>query len=350
MRQNLPFHEEISHLYNTLSNQRFWCLKLKPVSNVQCVFTIVMAIITLLLYIIFGTPQCDMQEFKKGKHLDPAADEVAYPYKYNFRLDQPEKCQHKPFLVIIVQVAPKDVMERQAIRNTWGDEKLVQEKHVVVLFLMGLPSGSNAEIQQDRIHQENLRHRDLLQSNFIDSVKNATIKTMVMLEWLRDRCPQAYYTAKVDNDILLNVRSLISMLLNPRIPQMNYITGQVQQTKKAKQNPSSRFYNPSEIHTNKLFPPYPLGKCYIMSMDMPAKILRASTEIKPILEDDMYIGLCLEWLHIAPVKPPKPSQFVFIYPQLYNRCYYSELIAVILYTPAQLVNLWTDIHKPGTAC
>ncbi|XP_026803804.3 beta-1,3-galactosyltransferase 2-like isoform X2 [Pangasianodon hypophthalmus] len=333
-----------------MSKQKWWRFTVRPVSSAPCAFTVLMAAITLSLYIIFGTRRCDTQEFKKGKHPDSESYNVPYPYKYHFTLDQPEKCQHNPFLVIIIPAAPNDVMERNAIRNTWGQENLVQEKHVVVLFLLGLPSGRNAEIQQARIHQENLRHRDLLQSNFVDSRKNVTIKTMVMLEWLRDRCPQAYYAAKVDSDILFNVRALISMLLSPGIPQRNYLTGQVRHDSSAIRNPSSRFYIPPEVYSTSLHPAYPLGKCYIMSTDLPAKILKASRKIKPILKDDLYIGLCLEWLHIAPTDPPNPERFVFTPPELYNRCYYSDLIAVIIYTPAQLVSLWTDIHKPGPPC
>lgn len=333
-----------------MSKPKWWCFTLRPVSHASRAFTILMAAITLLLYIIFGTRQCDMQEFKKGKYPDPELYDVAYPNKYQFILDQPDKCHHNPFLVIIVPVAPNAVLERNAIRNTWGYEKLVQEKHVVVLFLLGLPSGKNAEMQQARIHQENVRHRDLLQSDFIDTIRNATIKTMVMFEWLRDRCPQAYYVAKVDPDILFNVRGLISMLLSPRTPQRNYLIGQVLSNNSAIRNPASRMYIPSEMYSKSAFPAFPLGKCYIMSKDLPAKILTASKEIKPILKDDLYIGLCLEWLHITPMNPPNPDQFVFVPPLLYDRCYYSKLIAVIIYTPAQLVSLWTDIHKPGPAC
>ncbi|KAI5088902.1 UDP-Gal:betaGlcNAc beta 1,3-galactosyltransferase 2-like, partial [Silurus meridionalis] len=257
---------------------------------------------------------------------------VAYPYKYRFIVDQPQKCQHKPFLVVIVPVAPNEVMERDSIRNTWGNEKLIRERYAMVLFLLGLPSGKNAELQQARIHQENVRHQDMLQSNFIDSSKNATIKMMVMLEWLRDRCPQAHFAVKVDKDILLNIRHLMSMLFSLDIPHRNYLTGQLQNSN-------------SETITL-----YPLGKCYIMSMDMPAKILMASKEIKPIRKDDVYIGMCLELLNIAPVNPPKPEQFVFIPPKLYNRCNISQLIAVVTYTPVQMVSFWNDVHKPGSPC
>ncbi|KAM9494623.1 beta-1,3-galactosyltransferase 2-like [Clarias gariepinus] len=338
----------INLLKEIMSNPK-WCCKVRPISNAPGAVTVLMALISLLLYLFFGIQQCNVPEFKKGKQGEPQSYEVAYPHKYRVILDQPDKCHHNPFLVIIVPVAPNDVMERNAVRNTWGYEKLVQEKHVVVLFLLGLPTGSNAAIQQARIHQENVRHKDLIQIDFID-INNATVKTMVMLEWLRDHCQQAYYAAKVDPDILFNVRGLISMLLGPNIPLRNYLTGQVFHNNNSLKNPSSRFYIPPEVYHKSVFPPFALGKCFIMSMDMPAKILRASKEVKPIIKDDLYIGLCLEHLDIVPVNPPNPSQFVFIPPELYDRCYYSNLIAVILYTPAQLVNLWTDIHKPGPAC
>ncbi|XP_060767366.1 beta-1,3-galactosyltransferase 2-like isoform X2 [Neoarius graeffei] len=333
-----------------MSNQKWWFFTVRPVANAPCAFTILMAAITLILYFTFGTQQCETRVFMKGKHPVPVPYKVAYPYKYNFILDQSEKCQNNPFLVIIIPAAPNDVMERNAIRNSWGNEKLLQEKHVVILFLLGLPSGENAKMQQARIYQEDLRHHDLLQGDFIDSSKNMTIKTMVMLEWLRDRCPQAYYAAKVDTDILLNIRGLIDMLLSPSIPQKNYLTGQVMLGNSIIRNPSSMFYIPPEVYSKSELPPYPLGKCYIMSMDMPAKILKASRVIQPVLKDDIYIGLCLEQLRITPKDPPDPARFMFIPPKLYNRCYYSNLIAVIIYTPPQLVSLWTDIHKPGPAC
>lgn len=294
----------ISHLCFTHSNQRWWTITVRPLCSSPWAFTVLMAVIALLLYIIFGTQQCEMQGLRRERH------------EYRFILDQAKKCQN-PFLVIIVPVAPNDVMERNAIRNTWGNEKLVLEKHIVVLFLLGLPSGRNAKVQQARIKQENQRHQDLLQSGFIDSSKNATVKTMVMLKWLTERCPQAYYTAKVDPDILFNIRELLSMLLRPATPKQNFITGQLQHNNPEIKNQSSRFYIPPEVYSKPVFPSYPSGKCYIMSMDMPAKILKASREIEPILQDDMYIGLCLEWLRIAPIEPPNPAQFVFIPPLLY---------------------------------
>ncbi|KAK3509583.1 hypothetical protein QTP70_006453 [Hemibagrus guttatus] len=288
---------------------------------------------------------------KTVSYLDLESFYVSYPNKYRFILDQPHVCKrHNPYIVIIVPVAPRDVQARNAIRSTWGNGSLVKDGDVLVLFLLGLPSGNDFITQQLHIHQENERHQDLLQSNFIDSYRNLTIKTMVMLEWLRDRCPQAYYAAKVDADMLLNVVALMQMLLSPSGYHSNYITGLVWYENIVIRDPYHKFYIPYEVYPKPVYPPYPLGMCYIISMDLPEKILDVSKKIKPIFIEDAYIGLCLEQLHITPTNPPNIEQFVVKPPLEYDRCYYSDLIAVITNSPAQLVSYWTDLQKPGPAC
>ncbi|XP_035377038.1 beta-1,3-galactosyltransferase 2-like [Electrophorus electricus] len=282
---------------------------------------------------------------------DQRSYHVVYPYKYHFILDQLEKCgQHNPFLVLIVPVAPHHMEARAAIRKTWGNDSLVQKGVVLVLFLLGLPSGKHSEALQAHVHQENMHHRDLLQSNFIDSYRNLTIKTMVMLEWLTEHCPHAHYAVKVDADILLNIKGLMKMLRSPYVLQNNYITGQVWYNNIVIRDPANKFYIPFSVYPHFVYPPYPLGMCYIMSMDLPKKILQVSKEIKPIFIEDAYIGLCLERLHIAPVNPPNPAQFVVSPPSWYSRCYYANLIAVVTDNPDELVYYWKDITKYGSLC
>ncbi len=121
---------------------------------------------------------------------------AAYPQNYRFILDQPKKCeQQKPFVVIIVPVAPQNFQARNAIRITWGSEELVRDKLVLVLFLLGSQSGN--ETLQEQLKNESVEYQDLLQSNFLDSYRNLTIKTLVMMEWLNRNCPQVSYGAKV---------------------------------------------------------------------------------------------------------------------------------------------------------
>ncbi|KAI7791458.1 hypothetical protein IRJ41_020015 [Triplophysa rosa] len=275
---------------------------------------------------------------------------VAYPQKYTFIIDQPEKCaEHKPFMVVIVPVAPGNFEARDAIRKTWGSEELVRDKAVLVLFLLGSRSGTD-ETLQNQLQKENQRYQDLLQSNFRDSYRNLTIKTMVMMEWLSTKCPQASYAVKVDADVLLNIKNLINMLVNLKTLQRNYITGLILSSNSVLRDPSSKFYLPHDVYPRSRYPPYPVGMCYIFSMDLPEKIVRVSLHIRPIFIEDAYLGMCLKRLGIIPKKPPNMHQFVVRPPPQYNRCLYSRLIAILTYNSTQLTSYWTDIHSSSTPC
>ncbi|XP_051765040.1 beta-1,3-galactosyltransferase 1 [Ctenopharyngodon idella] len=281
---------------------------------------------------------------------EPGMYHVAYPRKYKFIIDQPEICeQQKPYLVVIVPVPPWDVDARNGIRKTWGEQKVFGDKMVLVLFLLGLHSGNDEEMLQERLRNESQQYQDLLQSNFQDSYRNLTIKTMVMMEWLSRKCQQATYAMKVDADVLLNMNNLIKMLVSLNTVQGNYMTGLVWYESPVIRDPSSKFFLPYDVYSKNTYPPYPLGMCYIISVDLPQKFLQESKQIKPIYIEDAYLGICLERLGIVPIKPPNIEQFVVKPPQ-YNRCYYSGLIAVLTENTNQMTSYWLDIHSSSQPC
>uniref|UniRef100_A0A8C1ALI9 Hexosyltransferase n=1 Tax=Cyprinus carpio carpio TaxID=630221 RepID=A0A8C1ALI9_CYPCA len=274
---------------------------------------------------------------------------VAYPQNYRFILDQPKKCEHqKPFVVVIVPVAPQNTEARNAIRTTWGSDELVWDKLVLVLFLLGSQSAN--ETLQEQLQNESREYQDLLQSNFLDSYRNLTIKTMVMMEWLSRNCRQASYGVKVDADVLLNMKNLLRMLVSLKSLQHNYITGLVLSGNIVSRDPSSKFYVPQDVYPKYRYPPYPLGMCYIFSMDLPEKILHISWHIKPIFIEDAYLGVCLKHLGIAPKKPPNSGLFVVKPPQRFNRCYYSGRIAILTDSQTQLISYWMDFHSTKRTC
>ncbi|XP_026091239.1 beta-1,3-galactosyltransferase 2-like [Carassius auratus] len=274
---------------------------------------------------------------------------VAHPQNYRFILDQPKKCEEqKPFVVVIVPVAPQNIKARNAIRTTWGSEELVRDKLVLVFFLLG--SESPNETLQEQLQSESQEYEDLLQSNFLDSYRNLTIKTLVMMDWLSRNCPQASFGAKVDADVLLNMKNLLHMLVSLKSLQRNYITGLIMYGNIVLRDPSSKFYVPHNVYPKSRFPPYPLGMCYIFSMDLPEKILHISWHIKPIFIEDAYLGMCLKRLGIAPKKPADSGQFVVRPPQRFDRCYYSGRIAILTYSQTQLISYWMDFHSAQRPC
>ncbi|XP_026053915.1 beta-1,3-galactosyltransferase 2-like [Carassius auratus] len=295
-------------------------------------------------------PVTEEPEIDQEVQEDPGLYHVAYPRKYKFIIDQPKICEEqKPFVVIIVPVPPWDLEARSGIRRTWGGEKLIGDKVVLVLFMIGLHNGNDQETLQEKLQNESQQYKDLLQSNFLDSYKNLTIKTMMMMEWLSRSCQQASFAVKVDADVLVNTNNLINMLVSLNPVPTNYMTGLVWYGNIVIRNPLNKFYLPYDVYPKDTYPPYPLGMCYIISLDLPQKFIQESKHIKAIFIEDAYLGLCLERMGIVPSHPPHIEQFVVNPPQ-YNRCYYSGLIAILTGNTNQMASYWTDIHSTSNPC
>ncbi|XP_026175930.1 beta-1,3-galactosyltransferase 1 [Mastacembelus armatus] len=281
-------------------------------------------------------------------YVSPGPYLVEYPYEYHFIINEPQKCeQEKPFVVLMVPVAPHNRHNRDIIRRTWGGEGPVLGKVVKLFFLMGLHEAKGAEQQQNQLLQESKEHQDLIQSNFLDCYKNLTIKTMVMLEWLDSYCSSADYAMKIDSDIFLNVPNLIHLLSNA--PKSNYMTGLVAKGAAVLRNANSKWYLPLEVYPHSTYPHYALGLGYVFSLDLPKKLMEASKHIKPLYIEDVFLGLCMQYLGISPTDPPDWSYFQ-VFPVMYSRCAYSKLIATTMQENVDPIWVWTDFKKPGKYC
>ncbi|XP_056125703.1 beta-1,3-galactosyltransferase 1 [Rhinichthys klamathensis goyatoka] len=339
----------------TAVNRGLICASFTKMSLKKMSLCLLVPGISLLLYLTYipltekwlrSTEEPTKEQFQE----EVGIYHVAYPRNYEFIIDQPDICeQQKPYVVAIVPVRPGDFDARNGIRKTWGAQKVFGDKVVLVLFLIGLDSGNGEETLQEQLRNESQQYKDLLQSNFQDSYRNLTIKTMVMMEWLSKKCQQASYAVKVDADVLLNMNNLINMLVSLNTVQQNYMTGLVWYDSHVIRDPSNRFFLPYDVYSRDIYPPYPLGMCYIISIDLPQKILLESKGIKPIYIEDAYLGLCMEGLGIVPTNPPNMELFVVRLLQ-YNRCYYSGLIAILTENTNQMTSYWTDIYSSSQPC
>ncbi|XP_034443620.1 beta-1,3-galactosyltransferase 2-like [Hippoglossus hippoglossus] len=273
----------------------------------------------------------------------------AYPRNYHFIMNNPEVCKTKtPFLILMVPVAPGNLEARDAIRQTWGNGSVVQGEVVVTLFMLGLSEEADVQ-QQEKLQQENLQHHDLIQSNFMDTYLNLTIKTMVIMDWLATFCPTAAYGMKIDSDMFLNIDNLVIMLRMPGIPQVNYLTGMLMWSREVVRSMGSKWYVSEELYPDPLYPTYTLGMGYVFSNDLPRKYVDISISIKTFNIEDAYIGVCMKKLGIEPISPPNPSQFR-AYNVKYDRCEYSQIITYILGSAQELINYWTDLKRPEPPC
>lgn len=275
---------------------------------------------------------------------------LAYARNYHFIMDNTEVCNNKtPFLVLMIPVAPHNVEARNAIRQTWGNKSVVQGEEVLTLFMLGLSSRDNHEQTQKMLEEENLQHHDLIQSDFLDTYLNLTIKTMVIMDWLATRCPAAAYAMKVDSDMFLNIDNLVIMLQKPEIPKQGYLTGYLMVDRPVVRSKNSKWYVSEELFPEPTYPSYTLGMGYVFSNDLPGKYVEVSKSIKPFNIEDAYIGMCMKKLGLSPISPPDPSQWK-AYNAKYDRCEYSKIITYILGSSKELLDYWTDLKKPGAPC
>ncbi|XP_008404289.1 beta-1,3-galactosyltransferase 1-like isoform X3 [Poecilia reticulata] len=281
-------------------------------------------------------------------YVSPGPYLVEYPYEYHFTINEELKCkQEKPFVVLIVQVAPRNRAHRDVIRSSWGSEKLVNNQVVALFFLLGMQTGDDAEQVHQQLLQESKEHQDLIQGDFVDCYKNLTIKTMVMLEWLNSCCSSAAYAMKIDSDMFLNVPNLVNLLL--KAPRTNYMTGLVAHGGRVSRDPKSKFYVPVDLVSHRFYPPYALGLGYILSLDLTTKLIEASRHVRPLYIEDAYLGLCMRHLGISPTEPPNWNLFRVL-PLKYSRCAYSKVIATTVPENMDRVKTWKDFKKPGRYC
>uniref|UniRef100_UPI003AB07944 beta-1,3-galactosyltransferase 1-like n=1 Tax=Centroberyx gerrardi TaxID=166262 RepID=UPI003AB07944 len=276
---------------------------------------------------------------------------VAYPHQYHFILDEPDQCQQRrPFLVLMIPVAPQNRAARDAIRKTWARETTVLGRVVSHYFFLGLAKeGDGAETLQEQVLQESREHHDLLQSDFLDTYQNLTIKTMVMLEWVASRCPGVPYGMKIDSDMFLNVRNLVQML--QKAPQHTYITGMVARGAPVVRDPNSKWFLPEEVFPDSHYPPYALGLGYVFTLDLAKKFIEASKHVKAVYIEDVYLGLCLRYMGINPTDPPNGGLFKASMPYIWSSCYWTRVITTILNSPQQLLDVWQSYQtKAQTGC
>ncbi|XP_075871568.1 beta-1,3-galactosyltransferase 5-like [Nelusetta ayraudi] len=287
-----------------------------------------------------------------GTRLEPDTGEyyVAYPRNYKFIIDNAQCKTTTPFLIMFVDVAPWERAARDVIRETWGQGKWVLGQRIITLFNLGLPSGVNRAEQQKQVVEENQQHHDLIQSDFIDSHHNLTIKTMMMLEWFSSNCTRASYVIKIDSDVFLNVTNLVKLLLDPGHAKQNYMTGLVWWHSEVLRDKSSKFYIPRHVRAEPEYDPYPLGMAYVMSSDLPRKILRVAPHIRPFFIEDVYLGMCLKYMDIKPTDPPEETMFM-VKPSLpLSNCSLSKVIALLTDNHAQITAYWERSRHLGTQC
>ncbi|XP_061747313.1 lactosylceramide 1,3-N-acetyl-beta-D-glucosaminyltransferase A-like isoform X1 [Nerophis ophidion] len=225
----------------------------------------------------------------------------------NFRslLDHPDKCAGKDVLLLVfVKTSPGNRARRDAIRSTWGSETYIQRTlgvTVKVVFALGAPAVDATPVQRHLV-QENSRHADLIQQDFMDSFHNLTLKLIMQFHWMHRCCAHARFLMISDDDVFIHMPNLVGYLRDKSTAgATGFWVGRVHWGAPPIRSKNSKYYVPFEMYQWWSYPDYTAGGGYVMSGDVAGKIYQATLTLNASLYiDDVFMGICAMAVGVSP--------------------------------------------------
>ncbi|XDV43183.1 hypothetical protein PO909_011702 [Leuciscus waleckii] len=190
------------------------------------------------------------------------------------------------------------------------------------------------------LHHESSIHRDILQWDFRDTFFNLTIKEVLFLEWLSTRCPGASYIFKGDDDVFVNTI---------RAKAKELFVGDVITNAGPHRDKKVKYFIPESVFIG-AYPAYAGGGGYLFSGQLTQKLHNVSKSVPLYPIDDVYTGMCLRKLGLAPEKHKGFRTFDIEEKYRNNACAYNSLMLVHPRSPQYMIKIWAWLNDPALNC
>ena len=245
------------------------------------------------------------------------------------------------YLIVIVCVAPANLKGRVTIRETWGSV-VKTNKEVKLIFMLG--QTLNAQVQ-NRINNESSHFHDIVQEDFLDSYRNLSLKSAAMLKWSYKYCPSAKYTLKADDDMFVNIEYLLKVLKLRNLT--NTVIGMQITGARPIRNKNSKWYTPSGLFNETVYPSYCSGTSYVISGDAVERLYNTTLVTPSFWLEDIYItGICRTK---ANVKIFYDYGFTYEKPNAAG-CVFRKRITGHRYDEREIRNIWKELTNSSLKC
>ena len=289
---------------------------------------------------------------------DPKTERMYYrkrttkvsPYKHQSLLVPTRLCDAKTLMVILVHSGTRNADRRAAIRDTWGsatstgrwpkdNEKNASCGGLRLAFVLGLQGD---EAVNRAVREEHAHYNDIVQGDFIDDYHNMTLKSLLGLKIVDERCPGVSYLLKTDDDMIVNLPYLLQLLTNKRLQRS--IMGPV--NVRARVHRAGKWKLTHEEFPFSIFPPYESGSAYVITGDLIHELYVTAEYVPHIFVDDVYITGILG--RVVGVNHVLHRGFAFWHGKPPSVCdiVMNRVVAGTKMTPSMLRATWTQLHNP----
>ncbi|XP_067141216.1 beta-1,3-galactosyltransferase brn [Centruroides vittatus] len=285
-------------------------------------------------------------------------------YNYRFKIKNENKCKitdgkfNEVRLLYVIKSALRNVLQRNAIRNSWGWEKRFSDVTIKRVFILGIDP--NDPLLQDKIDEEFNKHNDIIQADFVDTYYNNTIKTMLAFKWVVHNCPRAQYIFFSDDDMYVSTKNILAFIRNPLNIQLGerrrllhkhdiyngkLIAGYVFFSPPMRHKISKWYISLKEYPYSK-YPPYVTAGAYLVSYPALLDLYYTSLYTKNFRFDDIYLGILARKAEIDPLH----NENFYFWKKDYTKDSYASVIASHGYgDPDELLRVWNEQRSLGHA-
>lgn len=270
---------------------------------------------------------------------------------YPLMVDQPDICKEPPFLLLAVKSLVPHFDRRQAIRESWGRAGVIANRTVVTIFLLGnATAGDHHPDLSGMLQYESTRYKDLIQWDYRDSFFNLTVKEVLFLDWIQTRCSGAQFIFKGDDDVFVNTYRILDFLKGLSGPKArDLFVGDVITNAGPHRDKKVKYFIPESMYVG-TYPPYAGGGGYLYSGEIAARLHNVSQHVTLYPIDDVYTGMCLRKLGLAPEKHKGFRTFNIEEKYRSNPCAYKSLMLVHPRTPQEMNQIWSWLRSPDLNC
>lgn len=285
---------------------------------------------------------------------------ISYP---SYLINHPQKCgggsgihgevgSDEILLLLFIKSAPEHHEQRQAIRETWGNESFAESQlgaSVKVVFALGVHHDVRERGGiQAALLQEDQEHRDLIQRDFLDNFHNLTRKLILQFQWAHEHCRRALFIMSADDDVFVHLPNLVRYLrqlqATPSKAPRDLWVGHLYRGSPPVRRKGNKYYVPPDLYPWTSYPDYTAGAGYVVSGDVANKIYQATLVLNSSMHiDDVFMGMCAKTMGVT------PRGHVYFSGQakaLPHSCIYGHMITSHGHTPTDLHFLWQASKDP----